>query len=99
MSRTIGVLGSGSWGTALAVHLARTGHDVRLWARDHALAAAMSAQRENATYLPGISLPAALQPTADLSGAIDGAEFVVMAVPSHGLRDVARAALNIKLSN
>ena len=92
MSRTIGVLGSGSWGTALAVHLARTGHDVRLGARDRALAASMSSQRENATYLPGISLPVALQPTADLSAAIDGAEFVVMAVPSHGLRDVARAA-------
>lgn len=92
MSRTIGVLGSGSWGTALAVHLARTGHDVRLWARDHALAASMSAQRENATYLPGIVLPAALHPTAELPVAVAGAEFVVMAVPSHGLRDVARAA-------
>jgi glycerol-3-phosphate dehydrogenase (NAD(P)+) len=92
MSHTIGVLGSGSWGTALAVHLARSGHDVRLWARDQALASAMSAQRENTAYLPGIQLPDALRPTAQIAEAIGGAAFVVMAVPSHGLRDVARAA-------
>lgn len=92
MSHRIGVLGSGSWGTALAVHLARTGHDVRLWARDAALASAMAGSRENATYLPGITLPALLTPTTNLQAAVDGAAFVVMAVPSHGLRGVTRAA-------
>ena len=92
MSHRIGVIGSGSWGTALAIHLARTGHDVRLWARDAALAAAMAETRENATYLPGISLPDALSPTADLAQAMDDAQFVVIAVPSHGVRDVARVA-------
>jgi glycerol-3-phosphate dehydrogenase (NAD(P)+) len=90
--RTIAVLGSGSWGTALAVHLARTGHDVRLWARDETLAAAMRASRENASYLPGIALPDTLTPTPDLREAQDAAAFVVMAVPSHGVRDVARRA-------
>ncbi len=92
MSHTIAVLGSGSWGTALAVHLARTGHDVRLWARDGALAAAMAASRENAPYLPGIQLPPSLTPMASLETAVTDAAFVVMAVPSHGLRDVTRAA-------
>ena len=92
MSQTIGVLGAGSWGTALAVHLARTGHTVRLWARDASLAAAMAGSRENVAYLPGITLPAALRPTGDVAEAIDGAEFLVTAVPSHGLREVARAA-------
>jgi glycerol-3-phosphate dehydrogenase (NAD(P)+) len=92
MSQTIGVLGAGSWGTALAVHLARTGHAVRLWARDASLAAAMAGSRENVAYLPGITLPAALRPTGDVAEAIDGAEFLVTAVPSHGLREVARAA-------
>ena len=92
MSHTIAVLGSGSWGTALAVHLARTGHDVRLWARDAALAEMMTSARENRSYLPGIVFPAALQPTARMDEATDEASFVVMAVPSHGLRDVTRIA-------
>jgi glycerol-3-phosphate dehydrogenase (NAD(P)+) len=92
MTRRIGVLGSGSWGTALAVHLAGTGHDVRLWARDRSLAEHMSATRENSTYLPGITLPPALTPTHDMSAALDEAQFVVVAVPSHGVRDVARLA-------
>lgn len=92
MSHRIGVLGSGSWGTALAVHLAHTGHDVRLWARDHALAENMLAARENAAYLPGVNLPGALTPTSDLAAALDAVQFVVMAVPSHGVREVARTA-------
>lgn len=92
MSQRIGVLGSGSWGTALAVHLAHTGHEVRLWARDATLAASMSATRENSTYLPGITLPSSLAPTNDLAAALDDAQFVVVAVPSHGMRDVARKA-------
>jgi glycerol-3-phosphate dehydrogenase (NAD(P)+) len=92
MTHRIGVIGSGSWGTALAVHLAQTGHDVRLWARDGALASEMASSRENRPYLPGVELPAALAPTTDLGKALDGAQFVVFAVPSHGIRAVARAA-------
>lgn len=92
MSHRIGVLGSGSWGTALAVHLAHTGHDVRLWARDTALANAMAASRENRVYLPDVPLPPSLMPTSSLDAALDAAQFVVVAVPSHGVRDVARAA-------
>jgi glycerol-3-phosphate dehydrogenase (NAD(P)+) len=99
MTHTIGVLGSGSWGTALGVHLARTGHDVRLWARDAALAEQMAATRVNATYLPGIELPKELHPTHALEVALDGAEFVVMAVPSHGVRTVARAASPLLVSS
>ena len=92
MTHTIGVLGSGSWGTALAVHLARTGHDVRLWARDAALAAQMETTRVNAAYLPGITLPPSLVPTHALEEALAGAEFVVVAVPSHGVRAVMQVA-------
>jgi glycerol-3-phosphate dehydrogenase (NAD(P)+) len=92
MTHRIGVIGSGSWGTALAVHLAHTGHDVRLWARDAALAAEMSGSRQYRTYLPGIELPSALAPTSDMGLALDGAQFAVIAVPSHGVRDVTRLA-------
>ena len=61
----IGVLGAGSWGTALAVHLARTGHDVRLWARDPALAADDGARRARIRpTCPASTLPPALTPTA-----------------------------------
>lgn len=92
MTHRIGVIGSGSWGTALAVHLAHTGHEVRLWARDAALASEMTVLRENRGYLPGIELPVALMPTADMRAALDGAQFLVVAVPSHGVRGVSRAA-------
>jgi glycerol-3-phosphate dehydrogenase (NAD(P)+) len=91
---TIGVLGAGSWGTALAVHLARTGHDVRLWARDAELVAEMARSRANEVYLPGVVLPASLHPTAALADAVAGSEFLVMAVPSHGVRAVAGAAMS-----
>ena len=89
---TIAILGAGSWGTALAIHLARAQHDVRLWARDQALVADMAATRENARYVAGQTLPDAVLPTGDLNEAVDGAACVLFAVPSHGLRAVVRDA-------
>jgi glycerol-3-phosphate dehydrogenase (NAD(P)+) len=89
---TVCVLGAGSWGTALAVHLARIGHDVRLWARDAALAADMSTRRANAVYLPDVNFPASLCPANAIGKALDGARVVVLSVPSHGLRGVLRQA-------
>ena len=55
--RNVAVLGGGSWGTALAVHLARIGHTVRLWARDPALVAEMRTRRANPVYLPDATVP------------------------------------------
>ena len=92
MTHTIAVLGSGSWGSALAIHLGRAGHDVRLWARDPVLATEMQASRANATYLPGIAFPPAIAATHDIADAVDGATIVVFAIPSHGIRAVACAA-------
>lgn len=89
---TIAVLGAGSWGTALAVHLGRVGHTVRLWVRDPALAAAMVAERVNGAYLPNIALPPGVRPTASIAEALDGVELVVAAIPSHGVRGVMQAA-------
>lgn len=92
MTHTIAVLGSGSWGTALAIHLARAGHTVRLWARDTTLAREMEAGRINTLYLPEIAFPEGIGPTHDIADAVDEATIVVFAIPSHGLRAVARAA-------
>jgi glycerol-3-phosphate dehydrogenase (NAD(P)+) len=88
----IAVLGAGGWGTALAVHLVRTGHDAWLWGRDAALIAELSARRANAVYLPDITFPPKLKVTADLADALRDAAVVVVAVPSHGMRDVLRRA-------
>jgi glycerol-3-phosphate dehydrogenase (NAD(P)+) len=90
--RNVTVLGAGSWGTALAVHLGRIGHDVRLWARDAALVDDMAARRANAVYLPDITLPASVSVTADLHAAVEDAALVVQAIPSHGCRDLIRRA-------
>jgi glycerol-3-phosphate dehydrogenase (NAD(P)+) len=86
------VLGAGSWGTALSIHLAREGRTVRLWARDPQLVERMIATRGNPVYLPGAMLPPGVTPIAALGPALDGAAFVIVAVPSHGVRAVVRAA-------
>ena len=77
------VLGAGSWGTALAMHLARAGRPVRLWARNPALAASMRARRENPRYLPGATLPEGVSVTADAGEALADGHTVLVAVPSH----------------
>lgn len=90
--KTTAVLGAGSWGTALAVHLARAGHHVRLWARDGVLVEELRATRENARYLPGVGMSDAIAATPSLEQALSGAKFVIVAVPSHGLRAVVQHA-------
>jgi len=89
--KTIAILGAGSWGTALAVHLGRQGHAVRLWARNAALAEEMAARRANAVYLPDVSLPPGVVPVSSLERAVQGVSLVLSAVPSHGTRAVWRA--------
>ena len=74
------------------MHLARAGHDAELWARDPSLAAEMAARRANPVYLPGVHFPPQVRPTADLQAALDGTRFVVVAVPSHGMREILRRA-------
>ena len=92
MSQRVAVLGAGSWGTSLAVHLGRVGHDIRLWGRDAALVADMTSRRANGVYLADINFPATLQPTASLPTALEDSRTIILAVPSHGLRHVLRAA-------
>lgn len=80
----IGVVGAGAFGTALAVTLAREGRSVRLWARDAAQVAAMSATRRNDTRLPGIDFPEGLIVTADLAD-LAGSQALLLALPMQAL--------------
>lgn len=85
---SIGVVGAGAWGTALALAAARAGNSVRLWARDAEQVAAMRATGENSRALPGVPLPDAIQPTDELGWALDGAEAVLVVTPAQTLRTV-----------
>ena len=73
--KTSAVLGAGSWGTALAVHLARADHDVRLWARDATFVEGLRIERTNGRYLPGISLPDRVTLADSLESAVTGAHY------------------------
>jgi glycerol-3-phosphate dehydrogenase (NAD(P)+) len=88
--RAIAVLGAGSWGTALTVHLGRLGHTVRLWARDRSLVEDMRVRGANQTYLPDVMLPPGVTVTDAIGEALDGTDLIVSAIPSHGCRAVLR---------
>ncbi len=87
-SAPIAVVGSGAWGTALAVHLAGLGHEVRQWVREPELVDSIGARRENELFLPGIEIPEGVLPTAEIGEAVEGVELVVAAVPSPFARSV-----------
>jgi glycerol-3-phosphate dehydrogenase (NAD(P)+) len=81
------VLGAGSWGTAFAQVLCDAGTDAVLYARRPEVAAAINAGHLNADYMPDVVLPDVLAATADPAAALDGADLVVLAVPSQSLRE------------
>ena len=88
MSR-ITILGAGAWGTALALSLARRGgHQLCLWSHSATLAEQLADAGENLRYLPGFTLPADIDVTVDLPGAIFEADILVCVTPSQHLRGV-----------
>jgi len=87
----IGVIGAGSWGTALALVAAGAGRDVTLWAREASAVEAMRARHENALYLPGTRLPDTITPTTELAEAAQ-ADAVLVAAPAQHLRSTLEAA-------
>ncbi len=87
----VAVLGAGSWGTALAALIARHGHPTVLWGRDADGVAAIDSTHENPRYLPGIALPESLRATTDLAASLQGADLVLVVVPSHAFAETLRA--------
>lgn len=89
MTYRVAVVGAGSWGTTVAAIAAQRAPTV-LWARRPELAAAVGVSHTNPDYLPGVVLPEQLRATSSVEAAVHQASLVIMAVPSHGFRDVLR---------
>jgi glycerol-3-phosphate dehydrogenase (NAD(P)+) len=87
---TIGVLGAGSWGTALAIQLARAGRTTWIWGRSPEHLAELARDRRNARYLPDAAFPANLSVETDLIRVVAAADILLLAVPSHGVRALLR---------
>ncbi|HET9481037.1 MAG TPA: NAD(P)H-dependent glycerol-3-phosphate dehydrogenase [Candidatus Polarisedimenticolia bacterium] len=92
MAHDVSILGAGSWGTALAVHLGRSARRVVLWAHDPAQAERLASDRANLKYLPGYPLPPTVTIAPSLADALAAAPHILLAVPSHHCRQVVREA-------
>ncbi len=97
-SKRAAVIGTTSWGTTLAVHLARAGIETHLWARTDAEAASLNEHRENRDRLLGTTFPDALSATGDLERAMSDANVVVVAVPSIAFRENIRRLRSVERS-
>ena len=87
-TQTIGVVGAGSWGTALAALLAGKGHKVDLWAYEEEVKADILTLGENRLFLPGVRLPGGITPTNDLEAVVRNNPVILIVVPSHTMREV-----------
>jgi glycerol-3-phosphate dehydrogenase (NAD(P)+) len=84
----LAVLGAGSWGTALAIHLAQNGSQVALWGHDPEEVETLRRDNENRRYLPGVPFPRALRASTDLAGSVRNADEILVVVPSHAFSEV-----------
>ena len=89
-----GVIGAGSWGTALTVLLNKNGHDVTVWSIDPKEIDMLSSEREHKSKLPGVKIPENVLFTTDLETAVKGKDFLVMAVPSAFTRETAKKMIS-----
>ncbi len=94
----ITVLGSGSWGTALAIQMARSGTKVTLWGRDQSLLESMVETRENKRYLPDAAFPETLNAEPAWDKALEGANTILVSVPSHSFRSILERLKGMPLS-
>jgi glycerol-3-phosphate dehydrogenase (NAD(P)+) len=93
----VAILGGGSWGTALAIVLSRSprAHEISLWVHDPVLAEALSCDRENSAYLPGLAVPGRVRVAHEMDQVVGGAEIIVGAIPSSHARAVYSAAAKL----
>lgn len=89
--KRIAVIGAGSWGTALAVVAARSGHSVRLWSRSPEVVSSINEQHVNSRYLTSTSIPTGVTATGHLDESLNGATLVLLAAPSHAARELLTA--------
>ncbi len=87
----IGVVGAGSWGTALAIQMAKKGFSVTLWVRRKEYLKKILDAGENVDYLPGIPLPPMINLTVDLEQAVQGKALLILSVPSHAVAEMSRS--------
>ncbi|MEZ3435029.1 MAG: NAD(P)H-dependent glycerol-3-phosphate dehydrogenase [Lachnospiraceae bacterium] len=85
-----GVMGAGSWGTALALLLHKNGHKVTVWSIDEKEVLMLSKEREHKSKLPGVKIPEDMEFTTDMEETVKGKDFIVLAVPSPFTRSTAR---------
>jgi len=88
----VSILGAGSWGTALAIHLARSGHGVLLWSRDSEVASAIAREHRHPRRLSGIPIPDQVRTTSDLGEAFEHSETLLLSVPCAAMRGVLDAS-------
>jgi len=84
----IAILGAGSWGTALAIVAARSRHEVRLWSRDREVVSSINERHVNPKYLRFAATPDAISATTHAAAALDNASILVIAAPSHAVREL-----------
>ena len=86
----VGIMGAGSWGTALALLLHKNGHNVTVWSINDDEVKMLSIKREHESKLPGVKIPDDMEFTSEMESAIKGKDFIVLAVPSPFTRSTAR---------
>ena len=84
----ISIIGAGSWGTALAIVAARAGHAVKLWSRRDDVVDSINTRHLNSRYLSAVEIPKLVQASTDLANCLSGTSLVLLATPSHALRDL-----------
>ena len=89
--KRIGIIGAGSWGTALAVVAARAGHEVQLWSRNADVVRSINEQHLNSRYLKSVQIPVSVVATSELNAVANNADLVLFAAPSHAARELFTA--------